>query len=377
MNTTADGAQSYYPPPESGGGWRGLDDPVQTRPLAGIDVEALAPARAWNRQHGVPSSVVIIHRGHLVAEWYENGAGPETRFNIHSCTKSLTGTAYGILFDDVRRGKLAAAVDLDSPAYAYIPAGHPLTDPRKERIALRHLLSMSSGIPGESIGAYGLPTAPGINPFAAALGFHPVLARGTDIELWVSHLVAEPGARWDYCDPAFAHLALAFREIAGQELAQFMAERVFRPIGIESLTWETLGLDDGGIGRHTNPFSGAHVSAREMARIGYLMLRRGIWEGQSLVPSWWIDLSTRTSQAANGRYGLTWWVNTQGTLWPAASREAYSALGYNTNLCTVIPSLDLVIVRVGAGPTESTENTAPPFIATIVGAVMDRDRAVV
>ena len=118
-----------------------------------------------------------------------------------------------------------------------------------------------------------------------------------------------------------------------------MAERVFRPIGIESLTWETLGLDDGDIGQHTNPFSGAHVSARELARIGYLMLRRGVWAGQSLVPPWWIDLSTRTSQAANGRYGLTWWVNTQGTLWPAATREAYSALGYNTNLCTVIPSL--------------------------------------
>ena len=373
MNTT-DSAQTYYPPPESGGGWRRLDDdPAQARALAGIDVEALAPARAWNRQHGVPSSVVIIRRGYLVAEWHENGAGPETCFNIHSCTKSLTGTAYGMMFDDVRRGRLAAAADLDSPAYAYIPAGHPLTDPRKERITLRHLLSMSSGIPGESIGAYGVRTAPGINPFAAALGFQPVLARDTEIELWVSRLAAEPGSRWDYCDPAFAHLALAFREIAGQELAEFMAERVFRPIGIESLTWETLGLDDGNIGQHTNPFSGAHVSARELARIGYLMLRRGVWAGQSLVPPWWIDLSTRTSQAANGRYGLTWWVNTQGTLWPAATREAYSALGYNTNLCTVIPSLDLVIVRVGAGPTDSTENTAPPFIAAIVGAVTDRN----
>jgi CubicO group peptidase (beta-lactamase class C family) len=373
MNTT-DSTLAYYPPPESGGGWRRLDDdPAQARALAGIDVEALAPARAWNRQYDVPSSVVIIRRGYLVAEWHENGAGPETCFNIHSCTKSLTGTAYGMIFDDVRRGRIVAAVDLDSSAYASIPAGHPLTDPRKERITLRHLLSMSSGIPGESIGAYGVRTAPGVNPFAAALGFQPVLARGTDIELWVSHLVAEPGSRWDYCDPAFAHLALAFREIAGQELAHFMDERVFRPIGIESLTWEMLGLHDGGIGFHTNPFSGAHVSARELARIGYLMLRRGVWAGQSLVPPWWIDLSTRTSQAANGRYGLTWWVNTQATLWPAATREAYSALGYNTNLCTVIPSLDLVIVRVGAGPTDSTENTAPPFIAAIVGAVTDRD----
>ena len=61
-------------------------------------------------------------------------------------------------------------------------------------------------------------------------------------------------------------------------------------------------------------------------------------------------------------------MNTQGTLWPAATRDAFSALGYNCNLCTVIPSLDLVIVRLGAGPTDSTENIAPPFIAAIVEA---------
>jgi CubicO group peptidase (beta-lactamase class C family) len=197
------------------------------------------------------------------------------------------------------------------------------------------------------------------------------LARGTDAEVWVSQLVAEPGSRWDYCDPAFAHLGLAFHEITGQELASFMSERVFRPVGIESLTWDTLGQDDGRFGLHTMPYSGVHISARELARIGYLMLRGGAWTEQALVPSWWIALSSQTSQAANRRYGLTWWVNTCGTLWPAAPRDAFSALGYNTNLCTIIPSLDLVIVRVGAGPTESTENTAPPFIAAIVGAITD------
>ncbi len=370
MNQTADPLQSHFPAPESEGGWRRLEDPAQVRAVAGIDAQALLPARAWNRQFDVPSSVVIIRRGHLVAEWYENGAGPETRFNIHSCTKSLTGTAFGIVLDDVRSGRIPGDVDLDSPAYAYIPAGHPLTDPGKERITLRHLLSMSSGIPGESVGVFGVHTSPDVDPFAAALGFHPVLARDSEAEVWVSQLAAEPGSHWDYSDPAFAHLSLAFQGIAGQELAQFMDERVFGPIGIESLTWDSMGLEDGSAGVHTMPYSGIHISAREMARIGYLMLRGGRWAGRSLVPQWWIELSTRTSQASNPRYGLTWWVNTQGTLWPDASPDAFSALGYNCNLCTVIPSLDLVIVRLGAGPTDSTENIAPPFIAAIVEAAM-------
>ena len=181
---------------------------------------------------------------------------------------------------------------------------------------------------------------------------------------------AEPGQRWDYSDPAFAHLSLAFAHITGQELAVFMQQRVFGVIGIENLTWETLGLDDGRVGRHTTPFSGIHISARELARFGYLMLRGGEWEGQAIVPQWWLDLATRNSQPHNLHYGLTWWVNTQAALWGDIPAHTFAALGYNTNLCCVIPPLDLVIVRIGAGPTQSTEFIAGPFLAAIAAAVI-------
>jgi CubicO group peptidase (beta-lactamase class C family) len=368
-----DEPRGYYPPPESRGGWRVAAGADQVRTLAGMDLQRLMPARAWNRSFAVPSVVVIIRHGYLVAEWYENGTDSQTRFNIHSCTKSFSGTAYGIVFDDARRGRRAGGqpLDLDSPAYAHIPEGYPLTDPRKGRILLRHLLSMTSGIPGESIGIFGVHTAPGVNEFEGALGRQPLRGRDVPGDLWAARLAADPGNRWDYCDPAFAHLALAFRHIAGQELAEFMKERVLDPIGIEDLEWDQLGIDDGHIGIHTNPFSGIHISARELARFGYLMLRRGRWNGMEIVAPWWLDLCTRTSQALNARYGLTWWVNTQQTLWPAVPRDAFAALGYNTNLCAVIPSLDLVVVRIGAGPTEQTEDTTPPFFAAIVGAILD------
>jgi CubicO group peptidase (beta-lactamase class C family) len=370
-----DAVKAYYPPPESRGGWRTPENTEQTRAMAGIDPERLLPARAWNRQFGIPSVVVIIRHGYLVAEWCEFGTDERTHFNIHSCTKSFTGTAYGILLDDAAQGTNATTggepLDLDSPAYPHIPEGHPLTDPRKEQIRLRHLLSMSSGIPGESAGIFGVVTAPDVNQFEGALGYRPLHGRGTTDDLWAAQLAADPGTRWDYSDPAFAHLSLAFRHLAGQELAGFMQDRVLGPIGIENIEWEQLGLDDGHIGAHTNPFSGVHIAARELARFGYLMLRQGVWQGQQIVAPWWLDLCTKTSQAHNPRYGFTWWVNTQGTLWPAAPRDAFSALGYNTNLCAVIPSLDLVVVRVGSGPTEQTETTTPPFFATIVNACLD------
>jgi CubicO group peptidase (beta-lactamase class C family) len=371
MNTQ--NAGRYFPPSESKGGWRVLTDADQAHELAGIDLGALAAARAWNEAHGVPSAIAIIRRGYLVAEWYENATYPDTRFNIYSCTKSFTGTAYGILFEDARRGVLGEGVqlDLDTPAYLLIPEGYPLTDPRKASITLRHLMSMSSGIPGESIGIFGVHPEPGVNPFEAALGRYPLYGRDLSGDLlWTSQLAADPGTRWDYCDPGFAHLALAFSQVAGRELADYMQERVFAPIGIENLKWDTLGVADGRVGRHTCPFSGVHVSARELARFGYLMLRGGSWDGTEIVPRWWVDLATRTSQPHNPYYCLTWWANTDAKLWEQVPGDAFAALGYNTNLCCIVPSLDLVIVRIGAGPTQSTEFIAGPFLGAIAAAVI-------
>jgi CubicO group peptidase (beta-lactamase class C family) len=372
MAMDAEGTTDYYPPAESKGGWRAPASGDQARALAGVDVEALAPARAWNAEFGVPSAIAIVRHGYLVAEWYEHATFPDTRFNIHSCTKSFTGTAYGLLFEEARRGALGegGAVDLDTSAYAHIPAGHPLTDSRKERIALRHLLSMSSGIPGESIGIFGVHPESGVNPFEAALGRFPLKGREVPGDLWAARLAAGPGEKWDYSDPAFAHLALVFAHVTGREIADFLQERVFGPIGIERLMWETLGFDDGRVGQHTNPFSGIHISARELARFGYLMLRGGAWEGQEIVPRWWLELATQPSQPYNPGYGLTWWTNAEGALWEAVPHDAFAAMGYNTNLCCVIPSLDLVIVRVGAGPTQNTELIAGPFLAAIAAAVV-------
>jgi CubicO group peptidase (beta-lactamase class C family) len=369
---SAKGAIDYYPPAESNGGWRVPADAGQAQELAGMELEALGPARAWNAEFGVPSAIAIVRRGYLVAEWYENGTNPDSRFNIHSCTKSFTGTAYGLLFEDARRGALGEGrvINLDTRAYAHIPEGYPLTDPRKEGITLRHLLSMSSGIPGESTGIFGVQTEADVNAFEAALGRFPLKGRDVPGDLWAARLAAEPGGKWDYSDPAFAHLALIFAHVTGRELADFMQERVFDPIGIEDLTWEPLGSDDGRVGQHTTPFSGIHISARELARFGYLMLRGGAWQGKEIVRRWWLDLATRGSQPHNPAYGLTWWTNGQGALWEAVPQDAFAAMGYNTNLCCVIPSLDLVIARIGAGPTQSTELIAGPFLAAIAAAVV-------
>ena len=362
MQTTRSSTDRYFPPPESQGGWRWLMDADKIRNLTGFDRSRLEViAHAQEHIHGGDSwGLVIICHGYLVYEYYTFNVLTHTRFDVWSATKSFTGTAWGMLFEDSRSGRLPVQVGLDSFVYDHIPEGRPLTDPRKARITLRHLLSMTSGIAGEQAEVAGMPTTTDVGPFEHALGRFP-----NRYGFSVSQLAAEPGTLWDYSDPAFVHLTLAFAHVAGRDLDDYLQERLFHPIGIEKLSWDVQG-GSGFLGPHTNPHTGVHISAREFARFGYLMLQGGVWNQQSIVPGDWLALATRPSQDLNPAYGYTWWVNTQGQIWPELPRDTFAARGYRANFCYVIPSLDLVVARVGSGPTVMDQRD---LMAGIVGAI--------
>lgn len=354
----------YYPPPESEGGWRWLKEPEEVRERAGMDpgvLDLMAKQQEflWGSELW---GIVIIRHGYLVREYYSFIVLIPTRFDIWSGTKSLAGTAWGILLEDSRQGRLSGSqqVDLGSPVYAFIPEGYPLTDPRKERMTIRHLLTLTSALPGGDEGIYGIPTATEHGPFEHALGRCP-----NRYGKWVDKLLGEPGTVWTYSDPGWAHLALAFFNITGREMSDYLQERVFGPIGIENLSWDVQG-GSGFMGPHTNAHTGIHISARELARFGYLMLHKGVWDGEQLVPRWWVELATEPSQDLNPAYGYTWWVNKGGARWPELPRDAFGLSGHRNNYCTIIPSLDLVVARVGSGPS-LPEWTA---LNRIVGAVI-------
>lgn len=357
-------AEIYFPPPESKGGWRWLKEAEEVRDLAGMDPEKLELVRQMQEflNGGDSWGIVIIRHGYLVREFYTFNVLIPTSFDVWSCTKSFTGTAWGLLLEDSRQGRPpnGQQVDLDSPAYSFIPEGYPLTDPCKEQITIRHLLTMTSGIPGEDAGVIGLPTATEHGPFEHALGRCP-----NRYGRWADKLLAEPGTRWDYSDAGIAHLSLIFAHVMGREMSEYMQERVFDTIGIEGLSWDVQG-GSGFIGPHTNAHTGIRISARELARFGYLALHYGVWNGRQLVPRWWMDLATRSSQDLNPSYGYTWWVNAAGTQWPGLPKDAFALSGYRSNRCYIIPSLDLVVARVGSGPPTWNEEG---LIGGIVDAV--------
>ncbi|MFN7993562.1 MAG: serine hydrolase [Bryobacteraceae bacterium] len=353
-------AQTYYPPSESDGGWRRLRNDDEIRDQAGMDPQRLHLIEQTQYQlYSGPWQIVIVRKGYLVAEWFGVPAMPATTFDVWSATKSATGIAYGLLFDDSRNSKIPGntKIDLDSRAYDFIPEGRPLTDPRKEKILIKHLLSMTSGIPGEDRGLLGIAVAAGNGEFELALGKNPSRFGAS-----AATLSADPGLRWDYSDAGFAHLSLIFSSVAHREIADYMKERVFDPIGIQNFGWDRQG-GAGHIGPHTNAQSGLRLSARDFARLGYLTAHRGLWAGKRIIPEWWIDLATRSSQDLNPNYGYTFWVNTTGAHWAGVPHDAFAFQGYASNRCYVVPSLDLVVVRLGYAPVGWPEGALLPAVA--------------
>jgi CubicO group peptidase (beta-lactamase class C family) len=360
------GADTYTPPSESAGGWRRLKNDREVRSIAGMDPERLNVIRDSQQQiFAGPWVIVIIRKGYLVAEWFGVPAMPNTTFDGWSSTKSATGIAFGLMLEDSKNHKLPhdAQITLDTPIYDYVPEGLPLSDPEKQKIKLRHVLSMTSGIPGEGHGLFGLGIAPGGGEYEIALGKEPNRYGRSAAKLF-----GEPGTVWEYSDAGFAHLSLFFSHAEGREIADYMKEWVFDPIGIENEGWDWQG-GGGHIGPHSNPHSGLRLSGRDFARLGYLMAHNGTWGQKQIVPKDWVDLATRSSQQVNPSYGYTFWVNTNGALWPTLPRDTFAFRGFTASRCYVVPSLDLVVVRLGYSPQNwGEESLLPGVAATILDA---------
>jgi CubicO group peptidase (beta-lactamase class C family) len=354
-------ATNEFPPPEALGGWRWIAGPDEARERTGVDTQRLdLEVRRQLLLYGGESwSLAVIRHGWLAAEYATFNVASTTAFDIWSCTKSITALAWGILLHDP--AAQAEPVSLDTPVYRLIPARQPLSDARKAHITIGQVLSMTSGIPGESQGLYGMPLAASGGAFEFALG-HGANRYGARIE----RLQADPGTMWDYSDPAYCHLGLAFAQAAGMHMAAFMRSRVFEPAGLGPVLWEDQG-GRGFLGPFTNAHTGFHISARDLARLGYLVLRGGRWGDRQLVPAAWLAQMTVPSQPFNRAYGYGWWTNRDGAYLPGLPTDLVAMSGYRANRCYVIPSLDLVVARTGGGPVGWDE---PQLLKAIIAALV-------
>ncbi|MGC8991725.1 MAG: serine hydrolase domain-containing protein, partial [Verrucomicrobiia bacterium] len=264
--------QIYFPAPESKGGWRKLHKPDDIRRIAGMDPAKLDELRDWLLKSDDRSfAAVVIRHGYIVLELERENSSKTDTGRVASVSKAICATALAIVSELSQHGNTPRKMTFEDRAFDFIPWAQPLSDPRKAQITVRQLLNHTSGICPEATGA------PNDGPWEYILG-HTGDQR-------TAKLAFDPGTGCGYSTHAFAHAALVCETVTGKPYDEFAIQALFRPLGIEHWWFQYYNGDEK-IGRH--PSHGLGLSARDLARIAYCMLRNGRWNNDQIIPQWFV-----------------------------------------------------------------------------------------
>ncbi|MBS1684917.1 MAG: serine hydrolase [Bacteroidetes bacterium] len=315
-------SQSLYFPPVSGTAW----DTTAPSQL-GWCQERIDSLYSYLGDHGT-SGFIILKDGRIVLEKY---FGTFTRDSIHvwaSAGKSLTSTLTGIAQQE-------GLLHLSDTVSDILGQGWTSADTQQERqITIRHLISMTSGLDDNPTGV----ACSNISTTPACLQY-----------------LAPPGTRWAYHTGAYRKMEDVLATVSGQTFNSFSASRLGTRVGMHGL-W--VGYE-------------YYSVVRDAARFGLLALNKGVWSTDTILrDTAYYHAMTTSSQAFNPSYGYLWWLNGQssymapglqlvynGPLISSAPADMYAALGKNDQKIYVVPSQQMVVVRMG----ESAYGVAAAF----------------
>ncbi len=276
-------------------------------------------------------AALIIHKGELLAERYADGVEADTPLIGWSMSKSITGLLTGLLVGD---GKL----DITAPAD--VPAWQKNADDPRAAITLDQLMRMSSGLKFDETYATGsdvshmLSVVPDAAAYAASLP-----------------LAHAPDTHWSYSSGTSNIISSILKRTLGGSLQShydYAQNRLFKPLGINTATIES-DADGTFIGS-----SYTYLSARDWGRLGQFVLQDGVWKEQRLLPEGWVDYVSRpTHTNPLNSYGAQFWLNADPTdtskhrTWPRIPSDAFMMSGFQGQFVMIVPSKDLVVVRLG------------------------------
>jgi CubicO group peptidase (beta-lactamase class C family) len=303
-------ATTYWPTKE----WR-----TSTPEAEGLDSAKLAEGlQAMEDRDIAIDSLLVARDGKVVLDAYFEPYDGTFPHELASVTKSVMTTLIGIAVD---QGKL----QLDQPALSFFPdRAIANMDARKEKMTIRDLVSNRNGFQSGCLARD--------EPTLDAMRAEPD---------WVQaaldrKMVRDPGTAFCYDSPGMHLLSAILQEATGMTALEFAQENLFGPLGITDVIW-----DDDPQG-YTRGWGDLHLKPRDAAKLGYLWLNDGMWDGKQVVsPAWVQDAVTRHSKTGAGKddYGYGWWI----------SEQEYIASGRGGQSVRVVPSLNAIVVTTGSG----------------------------
>ena len=312
---------TYYPASDEA--WERVDpakagwDPDKIREALDIAGEAkssgvviLLGGRILAEKYWEPSKARQSLRYQLMIRGKIKNAGPVE--DVASAQKSVVSFLAGV-------AQSKSLLDFDAPVARYLGKGwSKASKVREAKITVLHLLSMSSGLKDNL------------------------------------EYQAPAGSVWKYNTAAYSRLQDVLEKITGKDLNALTREWLTAPIGMSESRWVKRRPVDRGNPMNANGFA---TTSRDLARFGLLVLRRARWNDRDLLDNPdYLKTAFSPSQEMNKAYGLLWWLNGQpvqrgnrklDALIPAAPKDLFAAQGALGRKLYIVPSLDLVVTRLG------------------------------
>ena len=306
-----------------------LPDTTIVKPLPQGDsaVSArLAPiAKAFvddHAYHGHPFAFVVLHKGGIVAEHYDQGIGPDTKLLSWSMAKSFVNALVGMMVKD-------SLIDIHAP----LPIPEWQDDDRKT-ITLHDLMQMQSGLEWNE-------------DYGARSDVNVMLHCEEDMGLYALQkpLEYKPGTHWYYSSGSTNIVVRYLRSLFSSDEAFFsyMRERLFAPLGIRNAIFEQ-DMSGTPVGS-----SYLYITAKDFARFGQMYLDDGCVGGERILPEGWVDYTRTPASDSQNRYGAFFWLN-RGGKYPDVPKDMYWCDGHDGQCIFIIPSCQLVVVILGYSP---------------------------
>jgi len=288
-------------------------------------------------------SVIVIYKDKILAEKYDTRFTKNSKILGWSMTKSITATLFGIL---QKQGKF----DIYKPA----PIAEWKND-KRAKITVNDLLHMNSGLEWEE--KYDKISD------ATKMLFQ---ARDMSRSQLEKSAIAEPNSLWNYSSGTTNLLSGILRKQfkTHQEYLDFWYSNLIDKIGMHSMLVETDMA-----GNYVGSSYG-WATTRDWAKFGLLYLHKGNWNGEQLFDASWAKYVATPTDTSDGRYGAHFWLNAGG-FYPDAPRDLYSCNGFQGQMVFIIPSLDLVIVRMGLKEDPGFDFNG--FLKEIVGSLKNKN----